>query len=209
MWCPGSQLKTLWLAVETAQRWALAAAPLLLLLCGASPQPAPWQLPPVYDKWWGAEWANREVMPVGSLERPGHCGLWTRHTAPCSSLWGWCTDTLVCYMCTNNTCTHSLKHAHWKWNNAFFRTSFSLKLMRQKSPSRVTSSYDSPISPTDVWSPLLMIKSRRCWPPDPWPWPKGLRWSVSGDQLSLESWSHLKCHHFLIKMFLRWQLGTS
>ncbi len=31
--------------------------------------------PLVYDKWWGAEWANREVMPVGSLVGQVTAGL--------------------------------------------------------------------------------------------------------------------------------------
>lgn len=33
----------------------------------SSARSSPVTAPPVYDKWWGAEWANREVMPVGSL----------------------------------------------------------------------------------------------------------------------------------------------
>lgn len=65
VWCPGRQLKMLGLMVKTAQCWTLSAVLMLPLpLCGRL-----WQLPPVYDKLWSIEWANSEVMPVGSLVR--------------------------------------------------------------------------------------------------------------------------------------------
>lgn len=70
------------LPVQTAQ-CSTQAAVLLLPVCGASAQPACDSSPPLYDKWRGAERANREVAPVGSLggrvttgSGPGiHCSM--------------------------------------------------------------------------------------------------------------------------------------
>lgn len=55
-----------------------------IVWCVSSALSPPVTAPPVYDKWWGTEWANREVMPVGSLV--GQVTVGSRPDIQCSTL---------------------------------------------------------------------------------------------------------------------------